>query len=96
MPQTSNFFVGVAVGVPVFVGVAVWVPVFVGGGVPLTQRSVEAPFAYPDRIIIYKRPIEAACASEREAVEQIRKTVLHEVGHFFGLDEADLDELGYG
>ncbi len=64
-------------------------------GVPLTERSVEAPYAWPDRIVIYQKPIERTCDSAEEAVEQIRRTVLHEIGHFFGLDEDDLEELGY-
>lgn len=65
-------------------------------GVPLPERSVEMPFQYPDRISIYQLSIQAACDTEAEIVEQIRKTVLHEIGHFFGMDEDDLDELGYG
>ncbi|MCG3179696.1 MAG: hypothetical protein BIFFINMI_02037 [Phycisphaerae bacterium] len=65
-------------------------------GVPLTERNVEAPWAWPDRIVIYQRSIERACGDADEAVEQIRKTVLHEIGHFFGLDEDDLENLGYG
>lgn len=65
-------------------------------GVPLTGRSVEALIQMPDRISIYQRNIERICRTRAELVEQIRKTVLHEVGHHFGLDEDDLDEVGYG
>lgn len=65
-------------------------------GVPLTRRHVEAPSPFPDRISIYQRNIERICRTPDELVAQIRKTVLHEVGHHFGLDEDDLDELGYG
>ncbi len=64
-------------------------------GTPLTERHVDAPFEWPDTITIYKKSIEAACDDADEAVEQIRQTVLHEIGHFFGLDEDDLEELGY-
>jgi predicted Zn-dependent protease with MMP-like domain len=64
-------------------------------GVPLTERNVEYPPMLPDRIVIYQRSIESACRSEQDAVEQIRTTVLHEIGHFFGLDEDDLEDLGY-
>ncbi len=65
-------------------------------GVPLTERHIEAPAAMPDRISIYQRNIQRVCTSRAELIEQIRTTVLHEIGHFFGLDEDDLDELGYG
>ena len=40
--------------------------------------------------------IEMASDSEDELVDQVRKTVLHEIGHHFGMDEDDLDKLGYG
>ncbi len=65
-------------------------------GIPLTQRSVEILSMQPDRITIYQESIQRASRSEAEVVEQIRTTVLHEIGHFFGLDEDDLDALGYG
>jgi predicted Zn-dependent protease with MMP-like domain len=50
----------------------------------------------PDRIVIYRRPLEQAFPDADELERQIRITVLHEVGHFFGLDEDRIDELGYG
>lgn len=65
-------------------------------GTPLTDRHIEAPYRWPDRIVIYQRNIERMCRSRRKMIHQIRKTVLHEVGHHFGLDEDDLEELGYG
>jgi predicted Zn-dependent protease with MMP-like domain len=52
--------------------------------------------ALPDRIVIYRRPLERAFPDPEELERQIRITVLHEVGHFFGLDEDQIDELGYG
>jgi predicted Zn-dependent protease with MMP-like domain len=52
--------------------------------------------ALPDRIVIYRRPLERAFSDPEELRHEIRVTVLHEVGHFFGLDEARIDELGYG
>lgn len=64
-------------------------------GTPLTERSVEQAFELPDRITIFQRNIEDVCDSRHEIVEEIRTTVLHEIGHHFGLDEDDLDELGY-
>ena len=47
-------------------------------------------------IYIFQEDIELASDSEEELVKQVRVTVLHEIGHHFGLDEDDLDELGYG
>lgn len=64
-------------------------------GTPLTQRSVEQTGRLPDHITIYQRNIERICRTRDDIVRQVRKTVLHEVGHHFGLDEDDLDELGY-
>ncbi|HZB36218.1 MAG TPA: metallopeptidase family protein [Gaiellaceae bacterium] len=52
--------------------------------------------ALPDRIVIYRRPLERAFSDPEELRREIRVTVLHEVGHFFGLDEQRIDELGYG
>ncbi len=64
-------------------------------GTPLTERGVEYDGGLPDRIVIYQRNIERLCRSPREIIEQVRTTVLHEVGHHFGLDEDELEELGY-
>ena len=63
-------------------------------GVPLTEREGGPP-ALPDRITLFQRPIEAACASKEQMTEEIRKTLLHEVGHYLGIDEEALERLGY-
>lgn len=65
-------------------------------GKPLIERSVEDSGQLPDIIFIFQEPIQQVCGSEEELVEQVRKTVLHEIGHHFGMSEEDLDELGYG
>jgi len=52
--------------------------------------------ALPDRIVIYRRPLERAFPDPDQLEREIRITVLHEVGHFFGLDEDQIDDLGYG
>ena len=52
--------------------------------------------ALPDRIVIYRRPLEDAFPDPQDLEREIRITVLHEVGHFFGLDEDRIDDLGYG
>jgi predicted Zn-dependent protease with MMP-like domain len=64
-------------------------------GVPLTKRSAFYAGALPDRITIYRRAICALCSSEPEVVEQVRRTVVHEVGHHFGIGDARLRELGW-
>jgi predicted Zn-dependent protease with MMP-like domain len=65
-------------------------------GTPLDRRHVDAPYRWPDRIVIYKRNIERICRSRSRMISQIRKTVLHEVGHHFGMTEEQLWDLGYG
>jgi predicted Zn-dependent protease with MMP-like domain len=52
--------------------------------------------ALPDRIVIYRRPLEREFPDPDQLEREIRITVLHEVGHFFGLDEDQIDDLGYG
>jgi predicted Zn-dependent protease with MMP-like domain len=65
-------------------------------GVALTDRSVEAPATFPDRMMLFRGPIyRAAGHSVRRLEKQIRITLLHEIGHHFGLDEDDLAALGY-
>jgi len=64
-------------------------------GVPLTSRSSSYAGALPDRITIYRRAICAVCSSEAEVVEQVRRTVIHEVGHHFGMRDRRLRELGW-
>jgi predicted Zn-dependent protease with MMP-like domain len=58
--------------------------------------SLDHAGALPDRIVIYRRPLERAFPDPDELRREIRITVLHEVGHFFGLEEDQIDELGYG
>ncbi len=62
-------------------------------GQPLTQRGFYGE-TLPDRIMIYQQPIESICRTEDDIVEQVRETVLHEVAHHFGIDDARLDEIG--
>jgi predicted Zn-dependent protease with MMP-like domain len=65
-------------------------------GLPLTERSVEHSGVRPPVIYIFKEDIELASRDEAHLVEQVRTTVLHEIGHHFGMSEQDLDDLGYG
>lgn len=66
-------------------------------GIPLTERggSYGMPGTQPDTITIYKRPHERCFSTREDVVEQIRKTVVHEVGHYFGMDEAQVRAMGY-
>ncbi len=63
-------------------------------GIPLTEGG-PGPGDVPSRIAIYRRPLEADFADVDDLREEIRITVLHELGHYFGLDEDRLSELGY-
>ena len=63
-------------------------------GTPLPDRG-DVAGALPDTITIYRRPLEAEFPEPRELQREIRITVLHEIGHYFGLDEDRLTELGY-
>ncbi|MDQ3878845.1 MAG: metallopeptidase family protein [Actinomycetota bacterium] len=63
-------------------------------GVPLTKRGIYAN-ALPDKISIYEGPITRMSRSPDEIREQVRRTVVHEVAHHFGIDDARLHELGY-
>jgi len=60
-------------------------------GVPLPERGPDAP-VLPDRIAIYRLPILWACETREEAVAEVRTTVIHELGHYFGLEEAELPQ----
>ena len=59
-------------------------------GVPYGQRQADYHLVLPDRITIYRGPILAASRTEAEAREEIRLTVLHEIGHYFGLGDDEL------
>jgi predicted Zn-dependent protease with MMP-like domain len=65
-------------------------------GVPLTARSVEDSGRVPDVIFLFQEDIEVVSDNEQELQEQIRVTLLHEIGHYYGMDEDDLEKLGYG
>jgi len=65
-------------------------------GLPLTKRSHGYTMTLPDRIMIYQQTHERYCRSEAEIVEQARQTLLHEIGHYLGIDEDRLRELGVG
>ncbi|HLI28199.1 MAG TPA: metallopeptidase family protein [Chloroflexota bacterium] len=59
-------------------------------GTPLAERGTGYHLALPDRITIFREPIVEACRSSREIKEEVRLTVIHELGHYFGLSDAEL------
>jgi predicted Zn-dependent protease with MMP-like domain len=67
-------------------------------GVPIGERSASTDFPDPvtDTIYLFQGPLEEECATDAELVEQIRVTLLHEIGHHFGLDDDEIEKLGYG
>jgi predicted Zn-dependent protease with MMP-like domain len=64
-------------------------------GVPLTSRGNHYSGVVPDRITLFREEISSVCSNEAELVAQIRKTVIHEVAHHFGIGDPRLDELGW-
>ena len=65
-------------------------------GYALTSRGWDYAGVLPDRIIIFRNPILDLCTSEDEVIEEVAVTVVHEIAHHFGIDDARLDELGWG
>ena len=65
-------------------------------GVPLSERGAYYNMALPDKIVIYQESHEQLFSSREEMVEEVRKTVLHELGHYLGIDEERLEELDLG
>lgn len=63
-------------------------------GVPLTKRDRGYHLVLPDKITIFQRPMEAVCRTDEEIRNLVRKTVMHEIAHHFGLGDERLRELG--
>jgi predicted Zn-dependent protease with MMP-like domain len=64
-------------------------------GIPLTSRTTQYAGVLPDRITIYRQAICAICSTEDEVADEVRRTVVHEVAHHFGIDDDRLAELGW-
>jgi predicted Zn-dependent protease with MMP-like domain len=64
-------------------------------GTPLPERSFDAAWELPGKVTIFREPLLEACESEEELVEEIGVTIVHEFAHFFGIDEATLEDLGW-
>ena len=65
-------------------------------GVPLTERGNYGGMVLPDKVTIFRQTVCASCDSVEELLAQVRKTVLHEVAHHFGIGDQRLEELGWG
>lgn len=65
-------------------------------GVPMTERGAGYGMVAPDVIDIYQEPLEEDFRDDDDLMEEIRATVLHELAHFFGIDDERLEELGLG
>lgn len=64
-------------------------------GRPLTTRGVYGFGELPDRITLFRNNLEASCSSVDELRARVRVTLVHEIGHYYGLDDAKLQELGW-
>jgi predicted Zn-dependent protease with MMP-like domain len=64
-------------------------------GIPLTSRTSQYAGVLPDRITIYRQAICAICRTGQEVEDQVRRTVIHEIAHHFGIDDNRLSELGW-
>jgi predicted Zn-dependent protease with MMP-like domain len=64
-------------------------------GVPLTSRTTQYAGVLPDRITIYRQAICAICDTDEEVADEVRRTVVHEVAHHFGIGDDRLRELGW-
>ncbi len=64
-------------------------------GVPITQRDDYAG-VLPDRVFLYRNPTLRMCDTVEEVAEEVRVTVIHEIGHYFGIEDAELGDLGWG
>jgi len=62
-------------------------------GTPLPERSWAHGNTLPDRISMYRRPIEEACEDEDEILECVAETVIHEFGHYFGMSEEEIEDI---
>ena len=64
-------------------------------GTPLTERDSTYAGVLPDRITIFRNPTLDMCDAEEDVVREVNITVVHEIAHHFGIDDARLHELGY-
>ena len=63
-------------------------------GVPLTERGSDYGLVLPDKITIFQEPLERAFPNDVDVLEEVRRTVLHELAHHFGMGDEELERLG--
>ncbi|RPI18546.1 MAG: metallopeptidase family protein [Ignavibacteriae bacterium] len=64
-------------------------------GIPYSQRSTWYTGAMPDRIILFQQNIEAVCKTKEQLINKIKEVVIHEIAHYFGMDEKQIRDAGY-
>jgi predicted Zn-dependent protease with MMP-like domain len=64
-------------------------------GVPLSERDSAYGAVLPDRVLIFREPLKRLAVDREDLASEIAVTVVHEIGHFFGFDDDDLDDLGW-
>ncbi|MBI5197240.1 MAG: metallopeptidase family protein [Nitrospirae bacterium] len=62
-------------------------------GIPLPDRGTDYANVLPDRISIYQQPLEEAFHSRNELIREIRLTVFHELGHYFGMSDEEMEDF---
>lgn len=62
-------------------------------GVSEFEQSPMAAYELPEIVVIYQENIEAVCRTDGEIIDEVRKTVIHEIGHHFGLSDEEMEEL---
>jgi predicted Zn-dependent protease with MMP-like domain len=65
-------------------------------GVPLPERGFDDSGLLPDKISIFYRPLKEACRTRRELQQEVRTTLIHEIAHYLGMDDDEIDGFGYG
>lgn len=65
-------------------------------GVPLTERGANDGMILPDRIYLFRGPLLRLCVTPEQLRDEIEVTVVHEVAHYFGIEDRQLHEWGYG
>jgi len=63
-------------------------------GVPLTKRTTSYGLVLPDKISIFRKPIEYSCSSDSDIKKKVRQVIQHEIAHYFGFNDEQLDEMG--
>lgn len=66
-------------------------------GVPLTKRGIGYGMypVVPDRIKLYKANIEAVCKTDQEVIEKVKQVLIHEIAHYFGMNDSEIERAGY-